>query len=231
MGGLEGAESSSRSPCSPWWTARADIAAPMQPSCRDFSRVQRRCEMEKDSRTGRDVLLCEELRETFRLCTNMEPEKLSTTVIETREPLLEGHTLLATSRWELGMPAPDARELHAAASSSSRSPASSSSSSSSSSHQPSLPMPPAPESAPHDRPLPSHSQQQPSFSGRPSSPGRPTSPGRSGSPGRSYRPWNVLADDGGGYNSEAMLTPRVGQAVQDILQFADEMQQDLAQHG
>lgn len=110
-------------------------------------------------------------------------DRLATTSIETREPLLEGHTLVP------------ARSLETA---------------------------PHPVDADAAQPTTSQGSHRESL-------------------GLFSRPFRALADDGGsaiaaaaataGDSAAAVLTPEVGQAVEDIILFADEMQRDLAHHG
>ncbi|GFR52560.1 hypothetical protein Agub_g15149 [Astrephomene gubernaculifera] len=100
------------SPCRRIWSAfnaHADVPHPPEPlGCQDYTRVQRDCRVEKDALTGRDVLYCHERRDKFRLCTERHHtnasqttiDQLSTTEIETRDPLLNGHMLVATRGWE-----------------------------------------------------------------------------------------------------------------------------------
>ncbi|GLC34997.1 hypothetical protein PLESTB_001187100 [Pleodorina starrii] len=188
--------------CAPWWSAffhaRADVAhvAAQPPSCRDYTRVERTCDVERVVRTGRDVLHCRETREQFRICSE-RVDRLATTSIETREPLLEGNTLLPARSVELV--------------------------------QPLVPQPADSDAA-----------------GLPSSASRAVHRDQPSSSGRFYRPFHALADDGSSPSSSTaaavaaaagtggaapVLTPEVGQAVEDILLFADEMQRDLAHHG
>eukprot|EP00198_Chlamydomonas_reinhardtii_P000151 XP_001689486.1 predicted protein [Chlamydomonas reinhardtii] len=176
---MQPAGDNSGSSCGPWWSAwvsnaRADSAAGVPPSCRDFIHVSRDCRLD---RTERGTFLhCHERRELFKLCTDREPEKVSTTSIETREPLLDGHTLVATpsTRFELTPP-----QLESPASNSDGADAAVL-------HQH--------QQLAQQQPLQQQAERPPS-------------------PGRFSHPW------------------RVGQAMDDIFLFADEMQRELAQHG
>ncbi|GIL73683.1 hypothetical protein Vretimale_5434 [Volvox reticuliferus] len=175
--------------CAPWWSAffhaRADVAHVVEqpPSCRDYTRVERSCDVEHDVRTGRNILHCRETREQFRICSESRVDRLATTSIETREPLLEGHTIMSGRNLESVQQPADANQAH---------------------------------------PSGSESAQR----------------GPSSASGRFPRPFRAFADDGRSAGpatirsgGTAVLTPDVGQAVEDIMLFADEMQRDLANHG
>ncbi|KAG2493682.1 hypothetical protein HYH03_008196 [Edaphochlamys debaryana] len=190
--------------------ASADAQVREATTCRDYTRIDRTCEVVRGG--GRGVLHCSETREVFKLCSDGETqhtEKLSTTSIETREPLLEGSTLVATRpRWEL-------------------SPSRSGDSASSASSAAVDPAAPASASLAPSSAAPAPAQGQP-----------PSPSGR-----RAYRPWTAHADDGGGtaagagfvstagVSPERLMTPRVGQAMDEVIQLAGEVQREMAQQG
>ncbi|KXZ48746.1 hypothetical protein GPECTOR_25g330 [Gonium pectorale] len=195
-GGGAGAGPSCRYPWTAFTHARADVHhwADEPPSCRDFLKVERNCQVEKAQPGGRDILHCHETREKFRLCSGDRVEKLATTSIETREPLLDGGTWVATRSWE--------------------------------------PIPETSGESTADRTQAVQDRRD-----------------VAGAAMRPYRPWHAHADDGGGMPAVAsavpagvdacpsqgsgsvIMNPKVGQAVEEIIQFADEMQRDLEQHG
>ncbi|KAG2447197.1 hypothetical protein HYH02_007939 [Chlamydomonas schloesseri] len=238
---MEPADSSAAS-CGPWWSAwvsnaRADSAAGVPPSCRDFIHVSRDCRLD---RTERGTFLhCHERRELFKLCTDREPEKVSTTSIETREPLLDGHTLVASpsTRFELTPP-----RLEGPAGTSDVADAASQQHQSSQVAQQQLQLqgqrPPSPGRFSH--PWRVHADdgglgdaagwaRARAESGDMSSAAASSSTASSSCSGTSgLGGSSCSASPGAG---GVLLTPQVEQAMDDIFLFADEMQRELAQHG
>ncbi|PNW88188.1 hypothetical protein CHLRE_01g018150v5 [Chlamydomonas reinhardtii] len=244
---MQPAGDNSGSSCGPWWSAwvsnaRADSAAGVPPSCRDFIHVSRDCRLD---RTERGTFLhCHERRELFKLCTDREPEKVSTTSIETREPLLDGHTLVATpsTRFELTPPqlespasnsdGADAAVLHQHQQLAQQQPL-----------QQQAERPPSPGRFSHpwrvhadDGGLGNHAGAGAGWararaeSGDMSSTAAASSSSTSGfnSSGNTGSSCSGSCSTSGG---GLLLTPQVGQAMDDIFLFADEMQRELAQHG
>lgn len=176
--------------------------------------------------------------------TCREPEKVSTTSIETREPLLDGHTLVATpsTRFELTPPqlespasnsdGADAAVLHQHQQLAQQQPL-----------QQQAERPPSPGRFSHpwrvhadDGGLGNHAGAGAGWararaeSGDMSSTAAASSSSTSGfnSSGNTGSSCSGSCSTSGG---GLLLTPQVGQAMDDIFLFADEMQRELAQHG
>ncbi|KAG2444457.1 hypothetical protein HXX76_001210 [Chlamydomonas incerta] len=190
-------------------------------------------------RTERGTFLhCHERRELFKLCTDREPEKVSTTSIETREPLLDGHTLVATpsTRFELTPP-----RLESPASTSDAADATTPQQQQQLAQQLQLQAqrPPSPGRFSHpwrvhadDGGLGDHAgagwARARAESGDMSSTSAASSSASSGFSSSCGGAGGSCSTGGGG---GVLLTPQVGQAMDDIFLFADEMQRELAQHG
>lgn len=187
-------------PCRGWWTRSLRVCADAQPdrvektpSCSQLLTINRECTLQKDEAHGHDTYKCTERRDVFLVCSGeRQPQRLSSTIIETKEPIIEGHGVARappSGNWRLWRPHPD--DVADASTS------------------------PGPVASPTTSSLGGFYERR-------------LSPGR--------RPWDVRADDGAGDGAPQQgpstgLPPQVGQAVEEIFQFADEMQRDLEQQG